>query len=67
VSAGLPPDDARVLGADIRAIASRRGAALVAITSDESFARAVAGRVLRWDAATGRLTERRGWFRGGLG
>lgn len=64
VSAGLSPQEASTLGADIRAIAARRGAAIVAATLDEAFARATAGRVLTWEPANGRLTERRPgrWF-----
>jgi ABC-type lipoprotein export system ATPase subunit len=66
-SAGLGRDDAAALARELRAIAARRGAALVAATLDEAFARAVAARVLRWEPATGRLSERRGWLRGRLG
>lgn len=63
-SAGLSTQDAGTLGADIRSIAARRGAALVAATLDEAFARAVAGRVLKWEPATGRFAEQRSgrWF-----
>jgi putative ABC transport system ATP-binding protein len=63
-SAGLSAQDAGTLGADIRTIASRRGAAIVAATLDEVFARAVAARVLKWEPATGRFTEQRSgrWF-----
>ena len=51
------------LGADIAAVAAARGAALVALSADEAFARAVATRVLTLEPATGRLKERRrGWF-----
>jgi len=38
-----------------------------AATADQAFARAIAGRVLRWEPATGRLTEQRGWFGRWLG
>jgi ABC-type transporter Mla maintaining outer membrane lipid asymmetry ATPase subunit MlaF len=62
-SAGLARADARHLAAQIRRIGDRRGIASIAATADESFAHAVATRVLRLDAATGRLAERRGWFR----
>jgi ABC-type transporter Mla maintaining outer membrane lipid asymmetry ATPase subunit MlaF len=63
-SAGLSAQDAGTLAADIRSIAARRGAAIVAATLDEAFARAVAGRVLKWEPATGRLAEQRSgrWF-----
>jgi ABC-type sulfate/molybdate transport systems ATPase subunit len=64
VSAGLPSDGGLTLARDLAAIAERRGAAVVAATVDEPFARAVASRVLRWEPATGKLRERRGWFGG---
>jgi ABC-type branched-subunit amino acid transport system ATPase component len=64
VSAGLAAHDAAALGADIRGIAAHRGAAVIAATMDEGFARAVAGRVLKWDPASGRFAEPRSgrWF-----
>jgi phospholipid/cholesterol/gamma-HCH transport system ATP-binding protein len=64
VSAGLAAQDAAALGADIRGIAARRGAAIVAATLDEAFAHAVARRVLKWDPASGRFAEQRSgrWF-----
>jgi predicted ABC-type transport system involved in lysophospholipase L1 biosynthesis ATPase subunit len=69
VSAGLPPEAAVRFGVDVRAIAARRGVALVAMTVDAAFAGAVAGRVLQWDAATGHLVEQRRdrWFGRWLG
>jgi predicted ABC-type transport system involved in lysophospholipase L1 biosynthesis ATPase subunit len=68
-SADLAAQDASALGAEIRAIARRRGAAIVAATMDETFARTVADRILRWEPASGRLTEQRTgrWFRRLLG
>ena len=39
-----------------------RGIALVALTADEPFAKAIAERVLRLDPATGRLKEPHRWF-----
>jgi len=65
VSAGLAPDAAENFGADTRAIAAQRGIALVAATADAAFAKAVADRVLAWDAASGQLADRRA--RGFLG
>jgi predicted ABC-type transport system involved in lysophospholipase L1 biosynthesis ATPase subunit len=63
VSAGLARDGVAVLGAEMRAVAARRGIALVAATADDTFARAVAGRVLTLEPASGRLKEhRRRWF-----
>jgi putative ABC transport system ATP-binding protein len=69
VSAALDRDAVAPLAADLRAVAARRGIALVAATADEAFARAVAGRVLTLEPATGRLKEqrRRRWFRPRLG
>lgn len=62
-SATLPREDVAVVGAGLRAVAAARGIALLAATADEVFARAVAGRVLTLEPATGRLKEaRRGWF-----
>jgi ABC-type polar amino acid transport system ATPase subunit len=67
-SADLDPDSAHALGADVRAIAARRRTAIVALTADETFARAVASRVLTLQPATGRLVESgAGWFRRLLG
>ena len=51
------------LAADIAAVASRRNTAVVALSADDAFARAVATRVLTLQPATGVLKERRrGWF-----
>jgi len=68
-SAGLPVEEAAALGADIRGIARRRGTAIVAATHDEAFGRAVADRILKWQAATGQLAElgTGRWFRRLLG
>jgi ABC-type transporter Mla maintaining outer membrane lipid asymmetry ATPase subunit MlaF len=63
-SAGLAKTSAVTLGADIRHIAATRRIALVAATADQTFAHAVARRVLTLEAASGRLAERRrGWFK----
>jgi polar amino acid transport system ATP-binding protein len=69
ISATLDRDDVRTFGADVRAIATRRGIALVAATADEVFARAVATRVLTLEPSTGRLNQQRSgrWFGGRLG
>jgi len=65
-TAQLSPADGAALARHVRAIAERRGAAVVTATADEGFAAAVASRVLILDPATGRLAERRrGWFRRG--
>ena len=64
VNAGAAADDAVELGADIRSIADRRGAAIVAVTADSAFARAVASRVVTLEPATGHLKAQAGrrWF-----
>jgi ABC-type transporter Mla maintaining outer membrane lipid asymmetry ATPase subunit MlaF len=62
-TARLTRESAAPFGAAVRAIAERRGIALVAITADEAFGRAVAARVLTLEPATGRLKERGRWFR----
>lgn len=61
-TAGIPREQIESLGAHLRAVAAGRGAAMVALTADRPFADAVASRVLTLDAASGRLSERRGWF-----
>jgi ABC-type polar amino acid transport system ATPase subunit len=63
-TATLDRGDVVPIGKHLRAVASRRGAAIVAVTADQVFAAAVAGRVLTLDAATGRLAASRGsgWF-----
>ena len=62
-SAAVEPGNAKQLGADIAALAGARGAALVALTADDVFARAVAARVLTLQPSTGALKQqRRGWF-----
>jgi len=61
-TAQMPPDEVKPYGRAVHALAARRGAALVALTADRTFARAVADRVLTLDAATGKLTGRRRWF-----
>jgi predicted ABC-type transport system involved in lysophospholipase L1 biosynthesis ATPase subunit len=61
-SAPLPRHDVAAVAAGIRAVAAARGMALVAATADETFARAVADRVLTLEPATGRLKAPRRWF-----
>ena len=63
ISASVARDGVETLGADMRSVAGGRGAALVAVSADETFARAVASRVLTLEPSTGRLKEqRRRWF-----
>jgi ABC-type lipoprotein export system ATPase subunit len=63
-TATLDRADVVPIGEHLRSVATRRGAAIVAVTADQPFAAAVAGRVLTLDAATGRLTapRRSRWF-----
>ena len=62
-SAKLPRGEVAALGAQLRAVAAARGIALIALTADELFAKAVAERVLTLEASTGVLKpRRRGWF-----
>jgi len=58
-SAVVPRDAVAQFGADLRAVAARRGSALVAATADDAFATAVGSRVVTLEAATGRLVPRR--------
>jgi ABC-type transporter Mla maintaining outer membrane lipid asymmetry ATPase subunit MlaF len=63
-SAGVPKTAVAAFAGRIRAIAASRKIAVVAATADDTFARAVAARVLTLEPATGRLVERRrGWFK----
>jgi putative ABC transport system ATP-binding protein len=62
-TAQVPPEKQRTIGHLIRALASRRGTAMLALTGDRDFAEAVSGRVLLHDPRTGRLSRARagGW------
>jgi ABC-type uncharacterized transport system ATPase subunit len=59
----LVPGGSAALGRGIGALAKARGMAVLALTADEAFARAVADRVLVLDAATGQLEARGAWRR----
>lgn len=62
-SASIDPRSSARLAADIRAVAERRGIALLSIGADEAFARSIAPTVLALDPASGRLAPpRRRWF-----
>jgi len=65
-SARLSREEVAAVGAQMRAVAAARGIALVAAAADETFAMAVADRVLTLELATGRLKPQRRWF-GALG
>lgn len=66
ISAGIPREQVRQFGADIQAMAMRRGSTIIVATADPNFAAAVAARVLVLEPASGRLTDRprAGWCRG---
>jgi simple sugar transport system ATP-binding protein len=59
----LVSEGADAWGREIAAVAKARGMALLALTADERFARAVAGAVFTHDAATGHVHARGGWRR----
>jgi lipoprotein-releasing system ATP-binding protein len=62
-SASLPRDAAAGFAAAVRAVADHRAIAVVALTADEAFARALGATILNHDAASGRLKDSaRGWF-----
>ena len=62
-TAGLPRTDVASLGRQIRAVATGRKIAVIALTADREFANVAASRVLSLDPSTGRLSEpRRGWW-----
>jgi ABC-type transporter Mla maintaining outer membrane lipid asymmetry ATPase subunit MlaF len=60
-NAELSATEAARFAADLAAIAATRDAALLVMTADVTFARAVADRVLTVRPATGQLTEAGGW------
>jgi phospholipid/cholesterol/gamma-HCH transport system ATP-binding protein len=61
-TATMPRDHVERFGRQVNEIAAARGAALVAATSDEAFARAAAHHVLTLEPATGKLRSSRRWF-----
>jgi ABC-type lipoprotein export system ATPase subunit len=62
-NASLPPSDAPSFAADFASVIRRRGIAAVVLTADQTFARAVADRVLTLQPATGALKAMPGWRR----
>jgi predicted ABC-type transport system involved in lysophospholipase L1 biosynthesis ATPase subunit len=67
-TASVERQDVPALAARVRRVAERRGAAVVALTADRSFADALGARVVTLEGATGRLIERApGRFRRWLG
>jgi glutamate transport system ATP-binding protein len=61
-SATVEPAARAAFAVSVREAAVARRMALVAVTADEGFARAVTSRVLRHDPATGRLREAARWW-----
>ena len=64
-NAALPPDEVPRFAADLAGIAARRHLAMVVMTADTTFARAVSDRVLTLKPATGELipaSRWRDWF-----
>jgi putative ABC transport system ATP-binding protein len=63
-SASLARGDVRSFGATIRMLAERRGLALVALSADDAFARALGATILVHEASSGRLRPAaRRWLR----
>jgi ABC-type transporter Mla maintaining outer membrane lipid asymmetry ATPase subunit MlaF len=61
-TATLQPADARAYGTRLGEIAQQRALTLVALSMDEGFGKALGGRMLVWQPATGEFKERRRWF-----
>jgi len=62
-SASLSREASAEFAASVRAVATGRRIAVIALTADESFARGIGATVLAHEPATGRLKEGgRGWF-----
>jgi phospholipid/cholesterol/gamma-HCH transport system ATP-binding protein len=64
-TASVDPREVDSLAKRIRSVAERRRIAVVTLTADQAFAKAMSGRVLTLEAASGRLAAARsfGWFR----
>lgn len=61
-TATLEPGDANAYAALVHRISEQRGLTVVALTLDETFAKALGGRRLAWQPATGEFRERKTWF-----
>jgi putative ABC transport system ATP-binding protein len=61
-TATLSRDDVRAYASVINQVWKRRRLTIVGLTMDEGFAKALDGRLLSWQPATGEFRERRGWF-----
>ena len=60
-NAALAAEEVSRFAADLAAIAAQRNMAMLVMTADVAFARAVSNRVLTVRPATGELTPNRGW------
>lgn len=62
-NAAIPQEDVSSFASDLTSIAASRGLAMVVLTADMEFARAVCKQVLALEPATGKLTPVAGWKR----
>jgi ABC-type transporter Mla maintaining outer membrane lipid asymmetry ATPase subunit MlaF len=61
-TATLPPEAMTAYAATLAEISTRRQITIVALSMDEKFGKALGGRLLIWQPATGAVKERRIWF-----
>jgi ABC-type transporter Mla maintaining outer membrane lipid asymmetry ATPase subunit MlaF len=61
-AAQLPPEAMRAYTTVLNGIWERRRLTIVALTMDEKFGKALGGRLLNWQPASGEFRERRAWF-----
>ena len=57
-TANLSPEDANTFAATVAKVSARRGLTTIGLLMDEKFAKAIGGRLLTWQPATGELRER---------
>jgi ABC-type methionine transport system ATPase subunit len=61
-TATLAPGEITAYAATLAEICQRRQITMVALSMDEKFGKALGGRLLIWQPATGAVKERRSWF-----
>lgn len=61
-TAPLKQEDVKAYARLLKKISDRRKLTMVALTVDEKFAKALGGRLINWQPATGEVKERRGWL-----
>jgi ABC-type transporter Mla maintaining outer membrane lipid asymmetry ATPase subunit MlaF len=61
-AAQLPPEAMRAYTTVLNGIWERRRLTIVALTMDEKFGKALGGRLLNWQPASGEFKERRAWL-----